>query len=165
MLAVVVVTMCSRGSRAVHSCLCAVLVLSRGPGGNIPGDLGLAARRQCSSPTTRPPLGRSRRCHCQTQLLRATLGSASYAPISSRLNNNGYKGLRYTGRPDKMGASLGLSGDGSAEAAPGMAAILASRGPLGPTLAFQIAVGVILASWFPIQAELGTPLSHLHTQH
>ena len=139
-----VVTMCSRGSRAVHSCLCAVLVLSRGPGGNIPGDLGLAPRRQCSSPTTRPPLGRSRRCHCQTQLLRATLGSASYAPISSRLNNNGYKGLRYTGRPDKMGASLGLSGVGSAEAAPGMAAIIASRGPLGPSLAFQLALRVIL---------------------
>ena len=53
-----------------------------------------------------------------------------------------------------MGASLGLSGDGSAEAAPGMAAILASRGPVGPILAFQLALRVILASWFPIQVEL-----------
>ena len=61
-------------------------------------------------------------------------------------------------RPDKMGASLGLSGDGSAEAAPGMAEILASRGPLGPILAFQFALRVILASWFPIQIELCTPL-------
>jgi hypothetical protein len=125
---------------------------------NIPGDLDLAPRRQRSSPTTRPPLGCSRRCHCQTQLLRATLGSANYAPISSRLNNNGYKGLRYTGRPDKTGASLGLSGDGSAEAAPGMPVIIASRGPLGPILAFQLALRVVLASWFPIQVELCTPL-------
>ena len=97
------------------------------------------------------------KAHCQTQLLRATLGNESYAPISRRLNNNGYKGLHYTGQPDKKGASLGLSGDGLAEAAPGMAAIIASRGPLGPSLAFQFALRVILASWFPIQVELGIP--------
>ena len=109
-------------------------------------------------PFTYRPIWCSRRCRFQTELLRAALGSASYAPISSRLNNNGYKGLRYTGRPDKMGASLGLSGDGSAEAAPGMAAILASRGPLGPILAFRLALRVILASWFPIQVGLCTPL-------
>ena len=69
------------------------------------------------------------KAHCRTQLLRATLGNESYAPISRRLNNNGYKGLHYTGQPDKKGASLGLSGDGLAEAAPGMAAIIAT-GPV-----------------------------------
>ena len=126
-------------------------------GEDIPGDLGLAPRRQRSSPTTRPPLGRARRCHGQPQLLRATLGSASYAPMSGRLGSNGYTGLRCTGRPDQKGASLGLSGDGFAEAAAGMAAIIASRGPMGPTLAIQPALRVILASWFPIQAELRIP--------
>ena len=82
--------------------------------------------------------------------------------MSRRLNNNGYKGLHYTGRPDKKGASFGLSGDGLAEAAPGMAAIIASRGPLGPILAFQLALRVVLASWFPIQIELCTaPATHM----
>ena len=35
-----------------------------------------------------------------------------------------------------------------------MAAAIASRGPIGPTLATLFALGVILASWFPIQIEL-----------
>ena len=70
------------------------------------------------------------------------------------MGSNGYTGLRCTGRPDQKGASLGLSGDGFAEAAAGMAAIIASRGPMGPILAIQFALRVILASWFPIQVEL-----------
>ena len=44
-------------------------------------------------------------------------------------------------------------------------AVIASSGPMGPILATQLALRVILASWFPIQVELCTPLGHLHTQH
>ena len=35
-----------------------------------------------------------------------------------------------------------------------MAAAIASRGPTGPALAALVALGVILASWFPIQVRL-----------
>ena len=72
----------------------------------------------------------------------------------SRLDSNGYTGLHYTGRPDQKGGSLGLSGDVFAETAAGMAAVIASSGPMGPILVTQFALGVILASWFPIQVEL-----------
>ena len=41
----------------------------------------------------------------------------------------------------------------------GMAAVIASRGPMRPILAIQFALGVILASWFPIQIELLYTLS------
>ena len=34
------------------------------------------------------------------------------------------------------------------------AAVIASSGPMGPILATQLALRVILASWFPIQIEL-----------
>ena len=128
--------------------------------GEYVGDFGLAPRRQRCGPATRPPLGRARRCHGQTHLLRATLGSASYAPKSSRLSSNGYTRLRGTGRPDQKGASLGLSGQGFAEAAAGMAALIASKGPMGPILATQFALRVKLANWFPIQIELCTPLGN-----
>ena len=64
--------------------------------------------------------------------------------MPSRLDSSGYTGLHYTGRPDQKGASLGLSGDGFAEAAAGMAAVIASGGPMGPILAIQLALRVIL---------------------
>ena len=69
-----------------------------------------------------------------------------------------YTGLRYTGRPDQKGARLGLSGDVLAETIAGMAVVIASSGPISPILATQFALGVILASWFPIQVELCTLL-------
>ena len=80
--------------------------------------------------------------------------------MSDRLSSNVYTGLRCIGRPDQKGASLGVSGQGFAEAAADMAAIIASRGPMGPTLAFQLALRVKLASWFPIQVEICPPLGN-----
>ena len=99
-------------------------------------------------------LGVPRDATVSAQLLRSTLDSASYVLMPSHLDSNGYTGLHCTARPDQQGASLGLSGDGFAEAAAGMAAIIARRGPMGPALAIQLALRVILASWFPIQIEL-----------
>ena len=72
------------------------------------------------------------------KLLRATLDSASY------VDRNGSTGLHCTGRPDQKGASLGLSGDAFAAATAGMAAVIASRGPMGPILAIQFALNAIL---------------------
>ena len=99
-------------------------------------------------------LGVPRDATVSAQLLRSTLDSASYVLMPSHLDSNGYTGLHCTARPDQQGASLGLSGDSFAETGAGMAAVIASSGPMGPTLAFQFALGVILASWFPIQIEL-----------
>ena len=93
------------------------------------------------------------------KLLQATLDSASYALMPSRVDSNGSTGLHCTGRPDQKGARLGLSGDVLAETVTGMAIVLASSGPMSPILAIQLALRVILASWFPIQVELLYTLS------